>query len=107
MKKLYFGIIDAYGIESVFRYDKEQKQEMEKKLKLLELRATFNPQRNAIVYKIELIKDEIEKIRSCIKKQKFIRAGNILTKKIDERDGTKYTEINKGLLKLHKKQGYL
>lgn len=105
--KIYYGIVDALGIESFIRHDKKPKPEMEKQLQLLKLRAQFNPHRNAVAYKIELPDADIKKIVDLMDKGLFVKAGQIITRYLDSGNGTRLTEINKHLFKKYKLRGYL
>lgn len=105
--KTYVGIVDALGLESFKGYDAKSKQEMEERLRFLQLRAQFNPQRNAIAYKIKLGEETIEVIEGLMKKELFRKAGKIITTFIDKIEGTALTAINKNLYKVYKLRGYL
>ena len=102
----YFGITDAFGIESFIVWDQTKENEMEEQLKLLKLRAGFNTQRNAIVFKIFLSKFNIKKIKALINKKKYVKAGEIITKILDISNKTKLTQINKKLQEIYKLRGY-
>ena len=97
------GIVDTLGIESFIPLEGN-----ERRLILFSLRARFNAQRNAQCYCLDLTSSEINKINEIIKDRKresFIEAGKIITKKIDETKGTDLTEVNRQLLKMHKLRG--
>lgn len=105
--KTYLGIVDALGLESFIKYDEKQEQKMERELKFLKLRAQLNPQRNTVVYKIELPDIEIEKIKILLKEGQFVKAGQIVTRYLDSANGTKLTEKNKHLQVVRRIKGYL
>lgn len=105
--KTYFGIVDALGLESFIEFDERQERKTKREFTLLELRAKFNPQRNAVAYKIELPDADIKKIVKLIGQGLFVEAGQIVTRYLDSANGTKLTEINKHLQTIQKLRGYL
>lgn len=105
--KIYYGIVDALGLESFIRYNNEPKLEAEQRLSQLKLRAQFNPQRNAVAYKIKLSEETIEIIKDLMTAEHFIKAGKIITTFLDKINGTKLTETNKHLQKIQELRGYL
>ena len=105
--KVYLGIVDALGLESFKGYVSKATYEMEKQLGFLKLRAQLNPQRNAVAYVIEISPKDVKKVKALLDKKSFIKAGQIITKILDKRDGKNLTKINKNLLNIYKLRGYL
>ena len=104
MKKM-IGIVDALGIESFIPFEGN-----ESCVAIFNLRAQANKQRNAVSYCLDFTNIEISRIGKFINSSeelRLIKAGKIVTKRIDEGNKTFHTETNKKLYEVYKLRGYL
>ena len=99
------GIVDALGIESFIPLEGHYREAF-----LFRLRSKFNPQRNAVFFCLDFTDEEIDKINNLIETyevKSFIKAGIIVTEKLDTINKTSHTQTNKMLNRIYKLRGYL
>ena len=98
------GIVDALGIDSFIPLEGHHREAF-----LFRLRAKFNPQRNAVFFCLDFTGEEIAKINSLIETyevESFIKAGEIVTGKLDAIYKTSHTQTNKMFNNIYKNRGY-
>ena len=88
------------GLESFMALEDNQQ-----KILLLKIRARANTHRNAKYFCMEFTDKEIVTIKNIIKEKEgdsFIKAGEMITGKIDSLDGANHTEMNSHLRRSYK-----